>query len=68
MVCPSSVRKQALDANVEPFGYFYAAGHVEPAGIFIDLEMKSVYYWTCGKQEYFREMYMGGSGRCNIAR
>ena len=28
-------------------------------GILVDIEMKSVYYGTCGKQEQFREMYMG---------
>jgi len=24
--------------------------------------MKSLYYWTCGNQEYFPEVYMGNPG------
>ena len=28
----------------------------------VEIKMKSLYYGTCGKQAYFREMYMGNPG------
>jgi len=43
------------------FLVFLATWHVERADFF-SMEMKSLYYWNCGKQECFSEVYMGNVG------
>jgi len=46
---------------VHDFLVFLATWHIEQAEIILK-GMKSLYYWACGKQNCFSEVYMGNVG------
>ena len=49
-----------------PYSFISFDAFLEYRDDFVDIEAKSLYYWDCDEQEYFREVYMGNPGYNNL--